>query len=400
MHIMKWKYFLGGMTKVAFIIEKFGGTSLADGERIARAAAIAAAGYLEGHRIVAVVSAMGDTTDRLISMAREMGGEGRELDALMATGEQTSAALMAMCLSGMGIPAVSLCGWQAGINTDGIYGGAAVKYIETSRIMSELEHGRLPVIAGFQGLGPGRDITTLGRGGSDTTAVELAGALGADICRIYTDVPGVCTADPSVVPEARVIKHLCYDDMLELSRAGAGVLHPGAAEAARRLGVPVRVLASREPEGGTMIDGNTDHRPDIAGAAIGGGTVIISVGSGGDMETRHRLFKRLAGHGVNVEAISWGSRLCFAVPSEMKEAAERETERTYPGAWEAREARRLSLVGKAASAIDPARMIECIGGSGIEPLGVFRSHGSISALMPEEGAEEGLRALHRRFIEK
>ena len=237
------------------IVLKFGGSSLADAQRIQRAARRAAELAWEGHRIVAVVSAQGDTTDDLLKAASQITQqpEARELDAYLAAGEQLSAGLMAMALGEMGCPAVSLTGWQAGLVTDGVYGNARVLGLTHDRIRRELERGKVVVVAGFQGFNALGDVTTLGRGGSDTTAVALAAFLKADVCRIYTDVDGVYDRDPRVYPDAVRYETIGYDAMLKLAREGAQVLHDRSVELGKAYGVPIRVLSSFRTGEGTLV---------------------------------------------------------------------------------------------------------------------------------------------------
>jgi len=237
------------------IVQKFGGSSLGNADRLRQSAAVIAREYREGHRVCAVLSARGDTTDELLESAAVCNPRPsrRELDMLLSTGEQTAVALMAMVLEDLGLPVVSLTGWQAGIATDDNHGDARIRAIDTSRILRELEAGRIVLVTGFQGLSPGRDITTLGRGGSDTTAVALAAALCADRCRIYTDVEGVFTADPRLVREARKLPVVDTGEMLRLASLGAQVLHPRAAELALREGMVLEVRSTFLPESGTEI---------------------------------------------------------------------------------------------------------------------------------------------------
>jgi len=237
------------------MVLKFGGTSLMDADRIRRAASIAADLFRKGCQIVMVVSAQGHTTDRLIEEAAVLcpDAPAREMDAYLATGEQLSAGLMAMTLYQIGCPAVSLTGWQAGLLTDGTHGSARVRGLLSDRIGQELAGGKIVVVAGFQGVGPNGDITTLGRGGSDTTAVALAAFLDADVCRIYTDVDGVYDRDPRVYPDA--VKYPCigYDEMLALARQGAQVLHDRCVELGKEYKVPIQVLSSFRPGPGTVV---------------------------------------------------------------------------------------------------------------------------------------------------
>lgn len=237
------------------MVQKYGGTSLADAARIRTAARRTAELVRAGVQVVTVVSAQGSTTDEMLLRAREVTAcpSARELDAYLSAGEQMSAALMAMAVEAEGISAVSLTGWQAGIQTDGVYGNAKISYVDTQRILRELETGKAVIVAGFQGIERGGSITTLGRGGSDTTAVALAAALGAACCRIYTDVDGVYDRDPRVYPDARRFAQLDYDTMLAMARSGAQVLHDRCVEMARETGVVLEVLSSFTGEPGTIV---------------------------------------------------------------------------------------------------------------------------------------------------
>ena len=237
------------------IVQKYGGTSLETAERI-RAAARRAAGLAgEGHRVVIVVSAQGDTTDLLIEKAAQINRRraAREMDAYLAAGEQMSAALMAMALGALGCGAVSLTGWQAGITTDGVHGNAKILTIDPSRIHKELDAGKIVVIAGFQGIDPEEDITTLGRGGSDTTAVALAAHLQADKCQIFTDVDGIYDRDPRVFPDAKRFDTIPYSKMMALIENGAQVLHDKSVEFARRFGIAVEVRSAFTDTPGTIV---------------------------------------------------------------------------------------------------------------------------------------------------
>lgn len=237
------------------IVQKFGGTSLANRERVLRAAKRAAAAAKAGHRVVVVVSAQGDTTDQLLEKARALNGAGssRELDACMAAGEQLSAGLMALALEALGQEAVSLTGWQAGIYTDDTHSDAKILGLRGDRIRKELDRGNVVVVAGFQGSNSRGDITTLGRGGSDTTAVALAAFLNADKCQIYTDVDGVYDRDPRENPDAVRFDTIGYDKMLSMARNGARVLHDRCVELARDHGILLEVLSSFEDRPGTLV---------------------------------------------------------------------------------------------------------------------------------------------------
>ncbi len=237
------------------IVLKFGGTSLQDKDRILTAARRAAALQEQGDQVVVVVSAQGHTTDRLAEAAMEMTPDppGREMDAYLASGEQMSAGLMAMAIGTLGHPVISLTGWQAGLLTEAVHGNARIVGLNSDRVERELEKGNIVVVTGFQGISPAGDITTLGRGGSDTTAVALAAFLQADLCKIYTDVDGVYDRDPRKYPNAVKFERIGYRDMLDLARQGAQVLHDRCVELAMEHGVRVQVLSSFRPGPGTLV---------------------------------------------------------------------------------------------------------------------------------------------------
>lgn len=234
---------------------KFGGSSLADDRRMGRAAQRAVERAKAGEQVVVVVSAQGDTTEQLTGLAARVSGapDRREMDALLSVGEQISAALMAMTIQALGVPAVSLTGWQAGVRTTGTHGDADVGFLDGHRIEKALDDGKIVVVTGFQGMDERGDVTTLGRGGSDTTAVALAAMLKADRCLIYTDVDGVYDKDPRLFPDARRYERIGYEEMLALARSGAQVLHTKAVELAMAYGVEIRVLSSFRTGPGTMV---------------------------------------------------------------------------------------------------------------------------------------------------
>jgi len=242
---------------MALIVQKYGGTSVADAERIKNVARRIAAAKDKGDQVVVVVSAMGDTTDELIDLAHQVTTQPseRELDVLLSTGEIVSSTLLAMALRDMGYDAISLSGAQAGIQTDSAYSRARILKVEAKRVVKELEEGKIVIVAGFQGITGDMDITTLGRGGSDTTAVALAASLGAEVCQIYTDVAGVYTADPRLVPEARRLDEIGYEEMLELATYGAKVMHPRAVELGELFNIPILVASSFTQNPGTLIHG-------------------------------------------------------------------------------------------------------------------------------------------------
>ncbi len=240
---------------MSLIVQKYGGSSVADAEKITRVARRAVDTSAAGHRVVIVVSAMGKTTDSLVALAQRITPtpDPREMDVLLATGEQTSIALLAMAIRALGAPARSLTGPQAGIITDAAHTKARIVKITAERIVTSLDAGEIVVVAGFQGMTVGEEITTLGRGGSDLTAVALAAALKADVCEIYTDVDGVYTADPNIVPDSRKLPRMSYDEMLEMASLGAKVLQSRSVEFAKKYGVPVHVRSTFKPDPGTLV---------------------------------------------------------------------------------------------------------------------------------------------------
>ena len=293
---------------MALLVQKYGGTSVADSTRIINVAKRIAAAADAGNQVVSVVSAMGNTTDRLIELAHEITPEPspRELDFLLSTGEIVSCTLLAMALRELGAKAISLSGAQAGIQTDASHSRARIEQVETRRVLGELEKGNIVIVAGFQGMTTDMETTTLGRGGSDTTAVALAAALKAERCEIYTDVPGVFTADPRVVPNARKLVDLSFEEMLELASYGAGVLHPRSVELGAFYGIPILVASSFSSEQGTLIHGGEpmESRNRLSGIAHDLDTAKITVMGIPDRPgIAASLFEPLARAGISVDTI-------------------------------------------------------------------------------------------------
>lgn len=292
------------------IVQKFGGSSIADGDRLRRAAGICMRQRQNGNEIVVVVSAMGDTTDLLADRARELGAKPspREMDALITTGEQQSAALLVMTMESLGIPAVSLAGWQAGIYTDCRYGDSDIRLIAPVRIREALSRGRVPVVTGFQGVCAAGDITSLGRGGSDTTAVALAAALESDCCEIYTDVDGIYTADPRLIPDAVKLDAIDYRDMLALAEAGSQVLHAKSVELAMANSVVIHLLSSFNDAPGSQVRALRDgSRADFAGITRSRTSGEISLaGKAADAAALSRAVLLLAAEGIEVLSGSVG----------------------------------------------------------------------------------------------
>ena len=291
------------------LVQKYGGSSLANPEKILRAARRAIAAHRQGSQVVVVVSAVGDTTDELIAMARQISERpsARELDQLLATGEQVSVALMAIAIESLGVPAISFTAAQIGILTDSLHSRARIREISTERVFQALGEGKIVIVAGFQGVDHNAEITTLGRGGSDTTAVALAAVLGADACEVYTDVDGVSTADPRIVPEARKIDRISYDEMMELASLGAGVMQSRSIEFAKKYDVPIAVRSSFSDEPGTWIVADGDARRlgwSVTGAALVRDEARITVHGVPDCpESLQTLFRRVAESNVAIDMI-------------------------------------------------------------------------------------------------
>ena len=289
------------------IVKKFGGTSVANKERIFNVANRCIEEYRKGNDVVVVLSAMGKYTDELITMARDVNEKPpkREMDMLFTIGEQMSVALMAMAMDKLGVPAVSLNAFQVSMHTTSSHGNARLKRIDTERIRRELDSKKIVIVTGFQGVDKYDDYTTLGRGGSDTTAVALAAALHADACEIYTDVDGVYTADPRKVPKARKLKEITYDEMLDLATLGAGVLHNRSVEMAKKYGVPLVVRSSLNNSEGTVVKEEvTVERMLISGVALDTDAVRIAViGLKDEPGVAFKLFDTLAKKNINVDVI-------------------------------------------------------------------------------------------------
>lgn len=292
---------------MGLIVQKFGGTSVADSQKILAAARKAIRAQQEGNQVVMVVSAMGHNTDALVDLAHEITDQppAREMDMLLSTGEQVSVALMAMAIHSLGHEAISLTGAQIGIKTDSTHTKARIQTISTERMRQALDAGKIVIAAGFQGIDEDFNITTLGRGGSDTTAVALAAVLSADACEIFTDVDGVYTTDPRVLPEARRMRHVSYDEMLELASLGAGVMHNRSIEFAKKFHVPIHVRTSFSDVPGTMIT-DQPEAPDlpVAGAALAKNEARVTILGVPDRPgTSLAIFSRIAEQNIGVDMI-------------------------------------------------------------------------------------------------
>ena len=292
---------------MSLIVQKFGGSSVRDAERINNVADIVTSTYKEGNDVVVVVSAQGDTTDDLIEKAAEVNKKPskREMDMLLSSGEQISASLLAMAIERMGYPVVSLLGWQAGFDTTSDYGNARIKKVDTARIKKEVDKRRIVVVTGFQGVNRYGDMTTLGRGGSDTSAVAIAATMHADLCQIYTDVDGVYTADPRKIPGAVKLPSISYDEMLELATLGAQVLHNRSVEMAKKYNIELEVLSSLTRSRGTIVKEESNvEKMLISGVAKDDNIARISIiGVPDKPGLAFKIFSKLASKGVNVDII-------------------------------------------------------------------------------------------------
>lgn len=398
------------------IVKKFGGSSVADKERIYNVARRCIEEYREGNDVVVVLSAMGKTTDSLLEMAKDINPNPskRELDMLLATGEQTSTALMSMAMGALGVPSVSLNAFQVMMQTSSRYGNARFKRIDTKRIRHELESRKIVIVTGFQGVNKYEDVTTLGRGGSDTTAVALAAALHADACEIYTDVEGVYTADPRVVPNAKKIPEITYDEMLELATLGAKVLHNRSVEMAKKYGVQLVVRSSLNSAEGTIVKEETDMESMlVSGVAVDKNTARIAVFGVKDIPgIAFKIFDLLARNHINVDIIlqSIGGNgtkdISFTVAREDAEEAVAIL-KEHRNRITAREIEvndtvaKVSIVG-AGMQSNPgvaSRMFEALYNAGINIRMIATSEIRITVLINEEDVDKAMRAVHDQFIE-
>ena len=292
---------------MSLIVQKFGGSSVANAERVMNVARIVTDTYKAGNEVVVVVSAQGDTTDDLIAKAQEINpkAKNREIDQLLAAGEQISISLLAMAIESLGFPVISLLGWQAGFNTNSVYGSARIKNIKPNRLQAELARHNIVVVAGFQGINRYDDLTTLGRGGSDTSAVAIAAALHADKCQIFTDVEGVYTADPRKVKNARKLKEITYDEMLELATLGAQVLNNRSVEMAKKYSVELEVLSSLNPIPGTIVKEVAKmEKMLIRGVTKDKDVALVSVlGVKDNPGVAFNIFSKLSQKNINVDII-------------------------------------------------------------------------------------------------
>ena len=401
---------------MALIVQKFGGSSVADADKIRNVARIVTETYRKGHSVVVVLSAQGDTTDDLIEKAREIhpGASKREMDMLLATGEQISISLCAMAIERMGYQVISLTGWQAGMLTDSAYSAARIKRVRTERIQKELDKKKIVLVAGFQGINKYDDVTTLGRGGSDTSAVALATALHADLCQIYTDVDGVYTADPRHVTGARKIDEITYDEMLELASLGAQVLHNRSVEMAKRYNVNLEVLSSFSGKPGTKVKEvvKTMEKTHVSGVAKDKEVARIAlIGLVDQPGIAFKIFSLLARKNINVDIILQsigrdGSKdISFTVAEgdaqSARELMEENKEVIGCKAIEvSTEVAKVSIVGAgmANNAGVACKMFEALFSAGININMISTSEIKVSVLVDERDADRAVQAIHDRFF--
>ena len=402
---------------MGLIVQKFGGTSVKDRDRIFNVARIVANTRNQGNDVVVVVSAQGDTTDDLITKAAEITSDPshREMDMLLATGEQISVALCAMALESMGLPCVSLTAWQVGIQTTAVHGDARIKRIDSERVQAELDQHRIVLITGFQGMDRAGDVTTLGRGGSDTSAVALAAAFRAKLCQIYTDVDGVYTADPRIVPNARHLDEITYDEMLELASQGAGVLHNRSVELAKKFRVDLEVLSSLERKPGTKVKEVTKvEKTTIAGVAKDTSIARIAlIGLRHNPGVAFQVFDLLSKHNINVDLIlqSIGREdskdISFTVhEKDLEDAQEILTENQEVLCFDHIEVDgnigKVSIVGAGlmTNCGMAARMFEALYEAGINIQMINTSEIRVSVLLDEGDVDRAVRAIHAKFFDE
>ncbi|NND95950.1 MAG: aspartate kinase [Pirellulaceae bacterium] len=399
---------------MSLIVQKFGGTSVADVEKIRAAARKAIRAQRQGHKVVMVVSAMGKNTDRLLELAGEISETppAREMDMLLSTGEQVSVALVAMAIDSLGANAVSLTGGQIGMVTDSSFSKARIQSISTDRIERLLEQGNIVVAAGFQGIDDDLNITTLGRGGSDTTAVALAAVLKADACEIYTDVDGVYTTDPPLLPEARRVDVISYDEMLELASLGSGVMHNRSIEFAKKFGVPIHVRSSFSDTDGTMIVTESESQTSaVSGAAMTPDEARVTVLGVPDVPGKSlQIFSAIAQCKIAVDMVvqNVGSKgradVSFTVPRGELAATLAAIDSVMSdvgatGVTHDQNVSKVSVVGvnMASQTSVASQMFRALADAGVNIHMITTSEIKISALVPRDQATEALRAVHQAF---
>lgn len=396
------------------IVKKFGGTSVGNKERILNVAKRCIEDYQKGNDVVVVLSAMGKSTDELIDMAKDINPtpSKREMDMLMTTGEQVSVSLMAMAMGSLGVPAISLNAFQVAMHTTHRYGNAQLKRIDTDRIRNELEQRKIVLVTGFQGIDKFDNVTTLGRGGSDTTAVALAAALHADACEIYTDVDGVYTADPRYVKKARKLAEITYDEMLDLASLGAGVLHNRSVEMAKKYGVQLVVRSSLNNHEGTIVREEVNMEKMLVSgvAADKNATRIAVIGLKDEPGISFHLFNALAKYNINVDIIlqSVGRNgtkdISFTVAEDEADEAVAIIQKSFPKSEynkidEEKDVAKISIVG-AGMMTHPgvaASMFEALYDAGVNIKMISTSEIRVTVLIDEKYTEKALNAVHDKF---
>lgn len=399
---------------MGLIVQKFGGSSVANAERVMNVAKIVTDTYKKGNDVVVVVSAQGDTTDDLIAKAKEInpGAAKREMDMLMAAGEQISIALLAMAIEKLGYPSVSLLGWQAGFSTDSVYSAARIKKVDTKRLKTELGNKKIVVVAGFQGLNKYEDVTTLGRGGSDTSAVAIAAALHADKCQIYTDVDGVYTADPRKVKNAQRLPEITYDEMLELATLGAQVLNNRSVEMAKKYNVELEVISSLNPIPGTMVKETAKmEKMLVRGVTKDTDASRISISGLNDVPgVAFKIFSSMAAKNINVDIILQsvgrdGTKDIAFTVSEAHADEAIEAINKLPFIGDAKVVRddsiaKISVVG-AGMETHPgtaSTMFEALFNQDINIQMISTSEIKISVLIDRKDADKAVAAVHEAFF--
>ena len=401
---------------MALIVKKFGGSSVANAERVFNVANIIIEDYKKGNNIVTVVSAQGDTTDDLIEKAKEINPDGaskREMDMLLSAGEQISCSLLAMAIEKLGYPVVSLLGWQAGFKTDANYGFARIKKLEAERINMELDKKNIVIVAGFQGINKYDDITTLGRGGSDTSAVAIAATLKADLCQIYTDVDGVYTADPRIVKDAKKLKEISYNEMLELASLGAQVLNNRSVEMAKKYNVELEVLSSLERKEGTKVKEVTNmEKMFIRGVAKDVDVARISIiGLNDTPGIAFKIFNQLASKKINIDIILQsvgrdGTKdITFTVATDkcdeaVKALNDMKGNVSFTEVLSDKSVAKVSIVGAGMEAHPgvAAKMFEALFDKNINIQMIATSETKISVLIDEKDAINAVVAVHEKLL--
>lgn len=400
---------------MGLIVQKFGGTSVGSVERILNVTESVKEETERGNKVVVVVSAMGKSTDQLVKLAKEISAQPnkREMDMLLTTGEQVTIALLSISLNEQGIETVSFTGWQAGIETETVHGNARIRKINTDAIESQLAAGKVVIVAGFQGVTEDGEITTLGRGGSDTTAVALAAALKADKCDIYTDVTGVFTTDPRYIKKARKLLSVSYDEMLELANLGAGVLHPRAVEFAKNYHVQLEVRSSMEKIKGTVIEGEATMEQNLVvrGVAFEDEITKVTVlGLSKSLTSLSTIFTTLAQHHLNVDIIvqstteAGAANLSFSIKTEdlMETLSVLEDNKLVVNYEQLDAENRLAKVSIVGSGMvsNPgvaAKMFEVLAVNNILVKMVSTSEIKVSAVVEEKNMLKAVEALHEAF---